>query len=375
MPTKRDYYDILGISRSASAEEIKRAYRNLARKYHPDVNKQAGAEEKFKEINEAYDVLSEDSKRRAYDRFGHEAVNGAAAGPGGYGAGFGGLDDIFNMFVNFGPRGAAPTATAERGDDLRYDLEITLEEAALGIEKTVQFNRIETCDLCHGSGARPGTQVDMCPTCKGVGVVRHTQNTLLGTFQTSTTCPRCHGEGRAVSNPCPQCNGGGRLRKTRERTIRIPAGVDTGSRIRVAAEGDSGLRGGEPGDLYVVIYVKPHDLFERRGNDLYCEMPVGFVTASLGGQITVPTIYGEEKLAIPEGTQSGASFRLKDKGMAKYPPPGRGDLYVIVKVAVPTKLTADQRHLLRQLAESLGEEVHDHGDDKGFLGRLFRGDK
>jgi molecular chaperone DnaJ len=373
MPDKRDYYEVLGVSRTASAEEIKRAYRNLARKYHPDVNKATDAEARFKEINEAYEVLNDDARRRTYDRFGHEGLNGgAAAGGPGFGAGgMGGFGDIFDIFFGAGGgRAAASGSAAERGEDLRHDIEITLEEAALGAEKTIRFNRLENCDLCKGTGAKPGTTLDACPTCRGTGYVRHTQNTLLGTFQTTATCGRCRGEGRIVQNPCPQCAGSGRMRKSRERAVKIPAGVDSGARVRLAGEGDAGMRGGDPGDLYIVLYVRPHEVFERRNNDIYCEVPISFARAALGSQITVPTLTGEEKIAVPEGTQSGASFRLRGKGIPDLQGRGTGDQYVIVKVQVPTKLSPDQKLMLRQFAQTLGENVEAPAD-KGFLGRIF----
>jgi len=371
---KRDYYEVLEISRTATIDEIKRAYKGMARKWHPDVNKDPSAEDRFKEISEAYEILSAEEKRSAYDRFGHAGTNGSASGFTGT-AGFGGLDEIFNMFVNMGGgRSAAPGSMAERGDDLRHDVELTLEEAAVGVEKKVRFTRRENCDICSGTGAMPGTQVSVCPTCGGHGVVRHTQNTLLGTFQTSATCTRCRGEGRAISSPCAQCNGSGRMRKTRDKAIKIPAGVDSGSRMRLVGEGDAGIRGGHSGDLYVVLYIKPHHVFERRNDDLYCEVPISFVRAALGGQITVPTILGEEHLTIPEGTQSGASFKLRDKGMPQISGRGKGDEYVIVRVQVPTRLTADQKQILGQLALSMGEEPETPAE-KSFLGRLFGGDK
>lgn len=371
MTDKRDYYEVLGVSRSATLDEIKRAYRNLARRYHPDVNKDPGAEALFKEINEAYEVLSDDEKRAAYDRFGHAGVNGAAASSG-FG-GMGGFGDIFDIFFGMGgPRAA--TARAERGDDLRVDVEITLEEAAEGVEKTIRFARLETCDVCDGTGAAPGTRPEVCTLCRGTGFVRHTQNTLLGTFQTQTTCARCRGEGRVVQTPCPQCSGHGRVRRSVERTLHIPAGVDSGSRIRLSGEGDAGIRGGGPGDLYVVLFVRPHEFFERRGNDLYCEVPISFVRAALGGQITVPTINGTEKIHIPEGTQTGTTFRLRDKGMPDVNGRGRGDQYVVVRVQVPTKLTPEQKQILRQLANSLGD-LPEPEHEKGFLGRIFKTDK
>jgi molecular chaperone DnaJ len=260
----------------------------------------------------------------------------------------------------------------ERGDDLRQDLEIALEEAVLGAQKTVKFSRLESCDVCSGSGAKPGTHPETCAACKGTGYVRHRQDTMLGTFQTTAACGRCRGEGRVVQAPCGQCSGGGRIRRSKERQVRIPAGVDTGSRIRLSGEGDSGLRSGDPGDLYIVLHVKAHETFERRNNDLYCEVPVSFVKAALGGTIMVPTIDGKEKLELPEGTQSGASFRLKDKGAPDLQGRGRGSQYVIVRVQVPTKLSADQKQLLRTFANSLGEPA-DAPEEKGLFGRLFKG--
>lgn len=374
MADKRDHYQVLGVSRTASAAEIKRAFRNLARKYHPDVNKASDAEAKFKEINEAYEILSDEQKRRAYDRFGDEGVSGAASA--GFGEqGFGGFTDIFDAFFGAGAgAGRGGPTGAERGDDLRVDQEITLEDAALGCEKKVRYTRLEACDICSGTGARPGTKAEACPMCKGTGYVRQTQNTLLGTFQTTTPCSRCRGEGRVVQSPCQQCSGSGRMRKTRERTIHIPAGVDTGSRIRVTGEGDAGMRGGNAGDLYVMIHVAPHDVFERRGSDLYCEVAVSFAQASLGAKINVPIIKGEEALEIPEGTQNGATFRLRDHGIPDLNGRGKGSEFVVIRVEVPTKLTADQKQLLLQFARSLGENP-EVPDEKGLLGRLFRGDR
>jgi molecular chaperone DnaJ len=374
MPTKRDYYEVLGISRTASGDEIKRAYRGLARQYHPDVNKAPEAEQMFKECAEAYEVLSDDDKRSRYDRFGHDAVSGATSGGSPFGSGFGAsgmgnFGDIFDIFFgNGGPNQGG--SRAERGDDLRQDVELTLEEAVLGTEKTVRFTRMENCDLCGGNGAKPGTKTEICQTCRGGGYVRHSQNTLLGTFQTTTVCSRCRGEGHIVTSPCPQCTGKGRIRKSRERTVPIRAGVDSGNRIRIPGEGDAGLRGGDPGDLYVFIMVKPHEIFERRETDLYCEVPISFVRAALGGQITVPTITGEETINLPEGSQTGATFRLRDKGVPDLNGRGKGDEYVIVKVQVPTKLSMEQKQMLQQFAESQGEKV-EISEEKGLFGRLF----
>ena len=370
MTQKRDYYEVLGVTRTASTVEIKSAYRNLARRYHPDVNRDPEAETRFKEIAEAYEVLAHEDKRKAYDAYGHQGVNGGA-GFSGFGAG--GFGEFFDMFFRQAG-GGGPVSLAEDGDDLRHDEELTLEEAARGVERTIRYAHLENCDICEGSGASPGSNVETCPTCRGVGYVRHTQNTLLGTFQTQTVCGRCRGQGQTIETPCQQCGGAGRMRKTRERTIRIPAGVDNGSQIRIAGEGDSGLRGGHPGDLYVVIFVKPHEVFERRNNDLYAEIPISFARASLGGRIRVPTIDGEEAIDLPEGTQTGTRFRLRGKGVPDVGGRGKGDLYVAVRVDVPTKLNAEQKQILRQLAESFGESP-DGADDKGFLSKLFKGER
>lgn len=375
MADKRDYYEVLGVSRSASGEEIKRAYRNLARKYHPDVNKSADAEVKFKEINEANEVLSDDNKRRMYDRMGHAGVGASAPDPTAGFGGFGGLGDIFEMFVNTGGGGFnGGGSVAERGDDLRMDIEVTLEEAALGTKKNVRIQRRESCDLCSGSGAQPGTSVETCPTCKGLGVVRRTQNAIGIMLQTQVPCPQCRGVGRIIASPCTQCRGEGRVRKSRERNVDIKAGVDNGTRIVLRGEGDAGLRGGDPGDLYLVLHVRAHEKFERRGNDLFCEIPISFVRAALGGDITVPTITGEEKLTIPEGTQSGKAIQMRGKGIPDLNGRGRGDQYVIVNIQTPTKLTPDQKALLKQFAQSLGENV-DVPQEKGLFSRLFGGDK
>lgn len=368
MTDKRDYYEVLGVSRTAAAEEIKRAYRTLARQYHPDVNSEPEADHKFKEINEAYEVLSDANKRRTYDSYGHAAFNGGGAQSGFGGFGGGGFGDIFDMF--FGA-GAGRTAQGPiEGDDIRVDVELTLEEVVSGAERTVQYQRLETCDTCHGHGARPGTQPETCPACRGAGVVRHTQNSILGTFSTTTTCSRCRGEGKIIASPCTQCNGRGRARKNVEQTIDIPPGVDNGTRMRMARQGDAGLRGGPPGDLYVMIFVRQHEFFERRGNDLYCEAPISFATAAMGGKITVPVIGGADELHIPEGTQTGASFRLRDKGVPDVNGRGRGDLHVIVRVRVPTRLSAEQKQLLKQFADAVGDSV-DTQEDKSFLGRIF----
>jgi molecular chaperone DnaJ len=377
MADKQDYYELLGVSRTATAGEIKRAFRSLARKHHPDVSESPDAEARFKDINEAYEVLSDESKRQVYDRFGHAGINGSAGqgfGTGFAGPGFTGFGDIFDMFFGAGGRTGSSGPVAERGDDLRQDIEVTLEEAALGTERTLRFNRLEACDVCRGSGAEPGTAPETCTTCGGAGYVRLTQSIIIGTFQSTAVCSRCRGQGRIVQTPCKHCSGNGRLRKTRERNVRIRAGVDTGSRIRLSGEGDAGLRGGEPGDLYVMLHVKPHEVFERRGNDLYCEVPITFARAALGGTITVPTIAGEEQLDIPEATQTGTPFRLRDHGIPDLNGRSRGHQYVVVRVDVPNRLSAEQKQLLTDFARTLGEEI-DSPSGKGLFDRLFRGEK
>jgi molecular chaperone DnaJ len=370
MTDKRDYYDVLGVSRNSSAEEIKRAYRTLARQHHPDVNKAPEAEHKFKEINEAYEVLSDESKRKTYDSYGHAAFNGGAgaSGFGGFGGGAAGFGDIFDMF--FGQGGGRTAHGPIEGDDIRVDVELTLEEVVSGAERNVQYHRLEGCETCGGGGAKPGTKADTCPNCRGAGVVRHTQNSILGTFSTTTTCGKCRGEGKVITSPCAQCSGRGRVRKVVDKTITIPPGVDSGTRMRVPGQGDAGQRGGESGDLYVMIFVREHEIFERKGNDLFCEVPVTFATATLGGKINVPVIGGTETMPIPEGSQTGSSFRLRDKGVPDAYGRGRGDLHVIIKVQVPTRLSAEQKQLLKQYAEAVGDTLEPN-EDKSFLGRIF----
>lgn len=369
MADKRDYYEVLGLSRDATPDEVKRAYRTLARRYHPDVSQDPDAEARIKEINEAYGVLSDTERRQTYDQFGHAGLNGGGGEPG-----FGGFPDIFDVFFGTGSRSSRAAYSAGRGDDLRQDITITLEEAASGSNQRVRYTHLETCDICEGNGAEPGSQPEVCSACRGTGYVRHTQNTLLGTFQTTAPCGRCRGEGRVVSKPCPQCAGAGRMRKTRERTIRVPPGVDTGSRIRLSGEGDAGLRGGAPGDLYLFIRVLDHELFARDGNDLRCEVSVTFAQAALGAEIEVPTIDGSDKLVIPEGTQTGTSFTLRERGMPELNGRRRGNQYVHIRVEVPRKMTAEQRQALRQYAESMGETVPQE-DERGLFSRLFRSER
>jgi molecular chaperone DnaJ len=363
-----DYYDLLGVQRDASADEIKRAYRNLARKYHPDFNKEEDAAEKFKELQTAYEILSDDTKRQQYDRYGEAAFanNGAGAGFGGYGAApFG---DIFSTFFEDMMGGGRSSTVEVRGDDLRHDTEITLEEAATGVEKTLKYQRLETCDTCEGSGAKPGTSADVCSQCKGQGQVRFSQNTLLGTFHTTQTCPRCKGRGYTITSPCGGCAGTGRKRKTVEKSVKIPAGADTGMRLRLSNEGDAGMNGAGAGDLYVYLHVREHKLFERRGNDLHATIPISYPTLALGGTIQAPLVIGTEEIRIPEGTQSGHTFTLRGRGIPDVRGRHTGDLHLTVHAAVPTHLNTEQREALQRFADTLGEP---HTEQKGFFGKLF----
>jgi len=363
--SKRDYYEILSVSRTATDQEIKSAYRRLAVKYHPDKNpNDATAEEKFKEAAEAYSVLSDAQQRQRYDRFGHAGVSSSAAGgAGNWGApGFGGIEDILGDLFGFGDvfgggRGGARRSNAQRGADLRYDLEITLEEAATGMTAQLRIPRLETCETCKGSGAKEGTQPETCSTCAGSGQVRYQQ----GFFSVARTCHVCRGAGRVVKDPCATCNGAGRVEREKQMEVKIPAGVETGSRLRVSGEGESGTQGGAPGDLYVVIHVAEHDQFERQGSNLYEAVPITFAQAALGADLMVKTLDGEEKLKIPTGTQTGTVFRLRGKGMPALGGRGRGDLFVSVTVLTPTSLTREQRRLLEQLAEVESKDLEDKG--------------
>jgi molecular chaperone DnaJ len=342
---KRDYYEILGVSQDASPEEIKKAYRKLAQAHHPDKNPgDKSAEERFKEIGEAYAVLSDTEKRETYDRFG--TLGRGGEGFGDFDPGFGSIfDDIFEGF--FGGRTGRSARVGHRGADLRYNLEIRFEEAATGVEKEIVIPRLETCGTCRGSGAKPGSQPVACKACRGTGQVRFAQ----GFLTVSQTCSRCRGEGRIVEHPCTACRGLGQTKAERTLTVKIPAGVETGTRLKLAGEGEAGVRGGPPGDLYVVIVVKEHSLFTRHGDDIYCEVPVSFAQAALGAQIEIPTISGRTTLKIPPGTQTGAEFRIRGKGFPNVRGYGHGDLLARIFVEVPTHLTAKQRDLLEQYAK------------------------
>jgi molecular chaperone DnaJ len=354
--SKRDYYDVLGVSRQATDADIKSAYRKLALKHHPDRNPgDRVAEEKFKEAAEAYAVLADREKRAAYDRFGHAAVGGAT-GPGSvdptifadFGDILGGLGDLFGF--GFGDAfGGRRRGGPQRGADLRYDLEIAFDEAAGGVETAIQIPREEACDACGGSGTAPGAVPEKCPQCRGQGQVRYQQ----GFFTVARTCGQCRGSGRILTRPCVSCRGATRIARDRKLTVKIPAGIASGQRLRLAGEGEGGYAGGPPGDLYVVVHVQDHPFFHREGDDLYCEVPASFPILALGGEIQVPTLEGSEPLQIPAGTQAGARFRIRGKGLRNVGGHGRGDLYVAVSVAIPKKLTREQRELIAELGESL----------------------
>lgn len=366
---KRDYYEVLGVSREASAEEIKKAYRKLARKHHPDANPDdPEAEAKFKEISEAYVVLSDTEKRAGYDHFGHEGV-GAAGGQSYTGGGFGdmgGFGDIFDMF--FG--GSARRRTgAERGSDIRTDLEITLKEAAFGLEREIRVPRVETCGTCGGSRAAAGSKPQTCSTCNGTGQIQFSQNTPFGRIMQTRGCDRCNGTGKIIDKPCPTCHGTGHIRKTRNIKVNVPPGVDNGSRLRLAGEGEAGKMGAPSGDLYVYIHVKPHRVFKREGDDLICDMPISFAQAALGDEFDVPTLDGQVRLKIPEGTQTGTIFRMKGKGIPHINGYGQGDQHVRVKIATPSKLTDRQKELLKEFS-SIDKERRQSSGEKSFFEKM-----
>lgn len=360
MASKRDYYEILGVSRSASEQELKSAYRRLAHQHHPDKNQgDATAEEKFKEAAEAYGILSDPDQRSRYDRFGHAGVSSAA---GNWGApGFGGIEDILGDLFGFGDvfgaggRSGSRRSGQQRGADLRYDLEITLEQAATGMTAQLRIPKLETCESCSGAGTAPGTRPETCQTCNGAGQVRFQQ----GFFSVSRTCGSCRGAGQIITSPCDKCRGQGRVEREKQIEVKIPAGVETGSRLRMHAEGESGAYGGQPGDLYVVIHVAEHELFERQGNNLYASVPITFAQAALGAEVKVTTLNGEDNLKVPAGTQTGTVFRVRGQGMPVLGGRGRGDLFVSVSVVTPTMLTREQRKLLEQLERIETKDLED----------------
>lgn len=370
--SKKDYYEVLGVGRNATESELKSAYKRLAIRYHPDKNPgDTEAEEMFKEVAEAYSVLSNTEQRARYDRFGHAGVSSSAAGAGAnWGAqGFGGIEDILGDLFGFGDvfggragAGGGRRSSAQRGADLRYDLEITLEEAAEGMTAQLRIPRLETCETCTGTGAKSGTQPETCSTCSGAGQVRYQQ----GFFSVARTCGACRGTGRIIQNPCETCKGAGRTERERQMEVKIPAGVETGSRLRITGEGEGGASGGGSGDLYVVIHVKEHEQFERQGSNLYAAVPVTFAQAALGSEIMVKTLNGEQPLKIPAGTQTGTVFRLKGHGMPVLGGRGHGDLFVSVALRTPTTLTREQRRLLEELSKIEDQDL----EDKGLIDRV-----
>jgi len=367
MMTDRDYYEILGVSRTASKDELKQSFRRLARQYHPDVNNSPDAEERFKELNEAYAVLSDDEKRAAYDRFGHAGVRGAGGMPD-FTVDFSDFADIFGDFFGFGGIGRSSRRSRNvprRGADLKQRLDLTFEEAVFGTEKEIEITRDEVCETCNGSGAEPGTSPVRCSTCGGRGEVRQARQTLLGSMVQVTTCPACNGQGEVIESACRTCGGRGLERKTRKKVVTVPAGVDNGNQIRLAGEGQPGMNNGPNGNLYLSINVKPHKYFRRREEDILLDLDINVAQAALGADVEVPTVDGEGMLKIPTGTQPGKVLRIRGKGVPRLRGNGRGDQLVVINVDIPKRLSSDQRVLFEQLAESLGSEVRPQ--ERSFL--------
>ncbi|HIT69513.1 MAG TPA: molecular chaperone DnaJ [Candidatus Aphodomonas merdavium] len=363
---KRDYYDVLGVSKGAGEAEIKSAYRKKAKECHPDLHPDdKEAEARFKELNEAYEVLNDPDKRARYDQFGFEGVNGQPGFEGGF-DGFSGFGDIFSTFFGGGVR--QTRNGPERGADLRFDLTITFEEAAFGCKKEFRFQRSEPCDACKGSGAKPGTQPEKCSVCKGTGTVRGVQNSLFGQVVTQRPCSACGGTGQVIKEKCPKCGGKGNVRVSRTATVNIPAGIDNGQVMTLSGQGESGVRGGPAGDLYVYIRVKPHKLFKREGYNLYCELPLSFTQAALGGEIQIPTLEGPIPYNLPEGTQNDTELRFRGHGVQMLRANGKGDLYVKVRVDVPRRLTDHQKELLKQFEDSLSGKEYE--TRKSFFERM-----
>lgn len=379
MATKRDYYEVLGVSKTASAEEIKKAYRSLAKKYHPDINKEPGAEEKFKEINEAYEVLSDETKRRNYDQFGFNDPTGGFGGGSGFNGfgggfgGFGGFEDIFSSFFGGGAGRGRQSNQPQQGEDIERQMTISFEDAVFGATKKVRLAVDEECTACGGSGAYSKSDIHTCPDCHGTGYILRRQNTILGVTQTQSVCPRCHGTGKEIKRKCDVCGGSGRVRKTKDVEIKIPEGIDTGMSLRLAGYGSAGINGGPNGDLYITFKVTPHDTFKRDGQNIYLEIPISFSQAALGDTIEVPTLWKPEKLKIPAGTQSETTFTLKGKGVKNPKGMGRGDQIVIVHVKTPTKLTKEEEEIFNKLANVEKVEKHSAWDDfKDKFKNLFK---
>lgn len=369
----QEYYDRLGVSKDASQEEIKKAYRKMSKKYHPDINKEPGAEEKYKEVQEAYDTLGDEQKRAAYDQYGPAGANGFNGGAGGFGGfdgagGFGGFEDIFSSFFGGGAAQRNPNAPRQ-GDDLQYRVQLKFEEAIFGTEKEVTYNREATCHSCGGSGAKPGTSPVTCHKCHGQGVITVDTQTPLGTMRRQVTCDVCHGTGKEIKDPCPTCHGTGHEKEKHTVSVKIPAGVETGQQIRLAGQGEAGFNGGPYGDLFVMITVQPSDKFEREGSTIYYTLNLNIVQAALGDVVDVPTVHGDVELSIPAGTQTGKIFRLRGKGAPKLRGGGQGDEHVTIKVVTPTKLNSAQKEALRAFAEASDDSIS-KPKKKGFFDKV-----
>ncbi|MBH0229924.1 molecular chaperone DnaJ [Halobacillus yeomjeoni] len=374
--SKRDYYEVLGVSKDASKDEIKKAYRKLARKYHPDVSEEENASEKFKEAKEAYETLSDQQKRAQYDQFGHAGPN--QGGFGGFGGGaedFGGFGDIFDMFFGGGGRRRDPNAP-RKGADLQYTMTLQFEEAIFGKSTDIEIPKEEECDTCDGSGAKPGTTPETCSHCQGSGQINQEQNTPFGRVVNRRVCHHCHGSGKFIKDKCNTCGGDGRVKTRKKIHLDIPAGIDEGQQIRVQGKGEDGVNGGPAGDLFVVIRVQPHEFFKREGDHIFCDIPLTFAQAALGDEIEVPTVHGKVKLKIPAGTQTGKTFRIKEKGVPNVHGRGQGDQHVKTKVITPKNLTERQKELLREFNDISGNEATDeqHGNFFERMKRAFKGD-
>ncbi len=371
MAQKRDYYEVLGISREATDIEIKKAYRTLAKKYHPDVNPgDQVAEANFKEVNEAYSVLIDPEKRQQYNQFGHAGSDGSGFGGSGFGFDFGGINDIFETFFGggFGGSSSRKKNGPRKGADIKTGVELKFEEAAFGTEKELTIDRMEACDTCRGSGSKSGSGPAVCKECNGTGQIQFKQKTPFGQFVNIKTCDACNGEGKVITNPCEVCRGSGRMRKVRKIKVKVPAGIDDAQTISLRGEGEPGYRGGPSGDLFVNIRVRKHPIFGRQGNDVVCEMPITFVQGALGSEIDVPTLDGKIKHSIPEGTQTGTVFKIKGKGIPDLRSGARGDHYIKVNIEVPTRLSTKQKELLKEFAELSGDEYHEQR--KGFFNKM-----
>lgn len=368
--SKRDYYEVLGVDKNASVDEVKKAYRKLARKYHPDVNKESDAEEKFKEVKEAYDTLSDPQKKAHYDQFGHTDPNQGFGGGGDFGGGFG---DIFDMF--FGGGGRRNPNAPRQGADLQYTMTLEFKEAVFGKETEIEIPREETCQTCTGSGAKPGTKPETCSHCGGSGQLNVEQNTPFGRVVNRRVCHYCNGTGKQIKHKCSTCGGSGKVKKRKKINVKVPAGIDHGQQLRVSGQGEAGANGGPPGDLFVVFNVKPHEFFEREGDDIYCEMPLTFAQVALGDEIEVPTLTGKVKLKIPAGTQTGTNFRLRNKGVPNVHGRGQGDQHVKIRVVTPKNLTEKEKDLLREFSQMSGGQP-DEQNDSFFakVKRAFKGE-